>query len=45
MLDVAAAMLNIEDIHPTGKATKNLKWEIEQSEGFKLGRAVLRSRM
>ena len=45
MLDVAAAMLNIEDTYPSGKSTKSMKWEIMQSDGFKLGRAILRSRV
>ena len=45
MLDVAAAMLNLEETDPSGKATKSLKWDIMQSDGFKLGREVLRSRI
>ena len=45
MLDVAAAMLNLEETHPSGKATKSLKWDIMQSDGFKLVREVLRSRV
>ena len=44
MLGVSASMLDL-DAAPKGKETKNLKWRIENSEGFKYARTVLLSRI
>ena len=47
LLDIAASAYCIEDVHPSkkAKAYRDIKDQIMQSEGFKSGRAGIRSRM
>ena len=45
LIDVSAAMLDVEATQPTGRATKALKRRVMSTEGFTLGRRVLASRL
>ena len=45
LIDVSAAMLDVETTQPTGKATKALKHKVMSSAGFSMGRRALESRL
>ena len=45
LIDVSAAMLDVEATAPNGAQTRRLKWKIMDSEGFQMGRRVLRSKI
>ena len=42
LIDVSAGMLDVENVPATGKATRKMKWQITESDGFQLCRKKLR---
>ena len=45
MLDVSAALLDIEHTEANGPAAGRLKWQIQEEDGYKEGRKLLRKAM
>ena len=45
LIEVSAGMLDVENAPASGKNTKRMKWEITESDGFKLCRKKLKSNL